>query len=936
MFVLRINFLIIFFFCSIFIQEDVYGLAPSSSVQASPDLLINDLFEVCDKSSTYKNKIKEDENFYKNEKYSVLLRVPSFWAFLWLIIFIPIFIITKYNLICLIIIAIALAPFAYKTYLYISKKINKNVELFIDNLLHSLPFLFVSFFILFVTGVLNFMEIEGFETLKKILFVIDLIGVILFALPIIWDGFVSLIRGLEDFWNGNSFLSQVGDQVLKGMALFILLLVPVLVPAFPSEIAFVALIGIVIKVIERFQGNIIKIKDSFNKNFKKNMNSEIKLINEKGEIKKVLLEELQENPNDYKDFFVKVDINERVPEIEGEIYKTDDDNTWGDKSFVTGEATEYYLQKGDKISEGIIIRNGGVRIKVTSIGEDTDLGKIKTLLNKNSLEKFPEVKVVLNRLAKVFFVLIIFLAVIGPIVTGKWRVSVAVLITISSCPLMIGVPLAFSAAIRNMSSKGLFILDNSSFITNNVFIFDKTGTLTKGCLPGFRMLDIWTEDVSTLDEDREELQDKLLLKAAKLEMPLKDINFYSNVIVNKAFFRCSRADLLSEKGVESFVHGNGYVTGTVDDQDLFLGSIRSFQEHRFVDLDKTHAFLEKAEEMAKSGRTPMIFYDRKNNKFLAIFSVKEILRDDIETFVNKIKILSKKRFLHRFYNFFSRLLFRFEAYPSKTLSLVLSGDTKDSVKHLLKEGKTGITFGISEANSYEKTLFISWIKSKENMAKVLTHLDLDKNTYVFTWKEFKEKFLISETGSESQERNHVLKENKTTGENNLFMIGDGPNDSLPLGKVNTAVSFGQGSVFAKFSASVLIQDQKNVFKLLTKFFTLKRNTWVVVFINLFVGVILWNVVLLVLIYLEILHPVAEVIMHFVNLFMVIGVTAFLLPIRAMCKDILLSKKHRKNKDKQVDFKTLLESDERSTKDDDPEKKIDRKVFRTQRSLERFA
>lgn len=162
-----------------------------------------------------------------------------------------------------------------------------------------------------------------------------------------------------------------------------------------------------------------------------------------------------------------------------------------DTSALTGESLPREIEEGEDIVSGSVNINSTLKVKVTSLYEDSAVARILKLVEESGAKKAPAEKFI-TRFSKVYTPIVCFsalaLALIPPILLGdpfaKW-VYRALVFLVASCPcaLVISVPLAFFAAIGRLSKDGL-IIKGANHIEDMAGVdriaFDKTGSLTKG------------------------------------------------------------------------------------------------------------------------------------------------------------------------------------------------------------------------------------------------------------------------------------------------------------------------------------------------------------------------------------------------------------------------------------------------------------------------
>ena len=156
-----------------------------------------------------------------------------------------------------------------------------------------------------------------------------------------------------------------------------------------------------------------------------------------------------------------------------------------DYRLVSGESDLQKFSPGERIFAGGMQRGGRLELLALKEVHESSLARIWS--HQDTLDPVAGIENLLDRIAKVFTVVILILAVITFFIwkdTSLGRaleLSCAVLIVACPCALALSAPLTLSAALRHLSKAG-FYLKTAQFIEKfariDTFVFDKTGTLT--------------------------------------------------------------------------------------------------------------------------------------------------------------------------------------------------------------------------------------------------------------------------------------------------------------------------------------------------------------------------------------------------------------------------------------------------------------------------
>lgn len=203
-------------------------------------------------------------------------------------------------------------------------------------------------------------------------------------------------------------------------------------------------------------------------------------FDELGEIERVPVEAL--SPGD----LVEVRVGDALP-ADGLVTEG---ATQLDESLLTGESAGVRVVVGDSVPAGAINLTGPIRLRVTSTGHETRVGKLSALVEEASLSRTPLVDLA-NRASGVFLLVVVMVA-LGTLVawwsSGVERAvdhTIALLIVACPCALGLATPLTIAVAIGQAARAGFLIRSGDVFellSQRGTIWLDKTGTLTTGRL----------------------------------------------------------------------------------------------------------------------------------------------------------------------------------------------------------------------------------------------------------------------------------------------------------------------------------------------------------------------------------------------------------------------------------------------------------------------
>lgn len=159
-----------------------------------------------------------------------------------------------------------------------------------------------------------------------------------------------------------------------------------------------------------------------------------------------------------------------------------------DESLLTGESTPVARGPGQPVVAGSLNGPGALRVRVTAVLRDTQLGRILRLVEDAQASKAP-IQSLADRVVPWFVAATLLLAVLTA--TLWWRADPAtallaatsVLIVTCPCAFGLATPMAMAVATGTAARHGILIkqgaaLERLAAVTQ--VVFDKTGTLTRG------------------------------------------------------------------------------------------------------------------------------------------------------------------------------------------------------------------------------------------------------------------------------------------------------------------------------------------------------------------------------------------------------------------------------------------------------------------------
>ena len=296
---------------------------------------------------------------------------------------------------------------------------------------------------------------------------------------------------------------------------------------------------------------------------------------------------------------VLVKPGEKIP-LDGTVIEG---NSSIDTSSLTGEALPKDVEAGDGVISGCINLSGVIKIKVTSMFEESTVSKILEMVENASSRKAP-VENFITKFAKYYTPVVVFsavaLAIIPPLVIADATFSTwiyrALLFLVVSCPcaLVISIPMSFFSGIGAASARGVLVKGGNylQILSKvNTVIFDKTGTLTTG---KFKVDKICGDN-----------PDELLALAAACEQ-------YSNHPIAVSIKEAYKGDIYTADDVQE-IAGRG-IKATIDGKEVYAGNAKLMHELNISNLPEV------------TGTT--LVHLAYSDKYLGYISVTDTIKED--------------------------------------------------------------------------------------------------------------------------------------------------------------------------------------------------------------------------------------------------------------------------------------------------------------------
>lgn len=291
---------------------------------------------------------------------------------------------------------------------------------------------------------------------------------------------------------------------------------------------------------------------------------------------------------------------------------------------LTGESIPVDKEAGDMVSAATLNQSGFLKCEATRVGEDTTLSQIIQMVSDAAATKAPIAKVA-DQVSGIFVPVVIGIAIITFVIwllcgqTSGYALARAISVLVISCPCALG--LATPVAIMVGNGLGarhgiLFKTAASLEETGKVEIvaLDKTGTITSG---EPKVTDVLPCEGITETE--------LLKQAYALEK--KSEHPLAGAIRDYAKMQGIEAEEVS--GFQA-LPGNG-LTAVCGNAKLAGGNVRFIAGQAEVEAAKQ----ERAEELAKEGKTPLYF--AKDGKLTGIIAVADVIKKESPQAVSQLQ-----------------------------------------------------------------------------------------------------------------------------------------------------------------------------------------------------------------------------------------------------------------------------------------------------------
>ena len=353
-----------------------------------------------------------------------------------------------------------------------------------------------------------------------------------------------------------------------------------------------------------------------------------------------------------------------------------------DESVLTGESIPVDKSVGDLVSAATMNHSGFIKCRASRVGEDTTFSQIVKMVSDAAASKAPIAKIA-DRVSGVFVPVVITIAIIVMIVwliIGRgvgFALGRAISVLVISCPCALG--LATPVAIMVGNGKGarngiLFKTATALELAGKTKIvaLDKTGTITKG-----------QPEVTDIFGDESLLQIAYSMEKMS-EHPL------AKAIVKKA--ENEEITCLSSKNLK--IYPGGGVTADIEGRTVFGGNAEFIKQY----VDIPDEMIDKADRLAKNGKTPMYFADGEH--FLGVIGVADRIKEDSLDAILELKKLGIRVIMLTGDNHITARAIGEQVAVSEVISGVKPDEKESVISQLQEDGVvTMVGDGINDAPS---------------------------------------------------------------------------------------------------------------------------------------------------------------------------------------------------------------------------------------------
>ncbi len=343
-------------------------------------------------------------------------------------------------------------------------------------------------------------------------------------------------------------------------------------------------------------------------------------------------------------------------------------NSVVDESMLTGESLPVEKGINDFVYGATINKNGFLKCKVTSIGEDTVLSKIIQTVTDASASKAPIAKIA-DKIAGVFVPTVIIIAFITGIswfiIDNNFSVAFerAISVLVISCPCSLGLatPVAIMVGSGVGAKKGILFKNAAALEETakiSTIVFDKTGTITNGKPV--------VTDVLSINKD-------LLRYAYSIE------KMSEHPLANAINMEAQKNNIIPFETYDFNNHIGKGISCKIDNKILRAGN------YDFINIKINDETYNLTQKLSNEGKTVLFF--ALDDEFLGAIAVADTLKVDSKKTIRSLKKAGYKIYMLTGDNELTAKAIANSVDIDNVYANVLPQDKADIINTLKRDGK---------------------------------------------------------------------------------------------------------------------------------------------------------------------------------------------------------------------------------------------------------
>lgn len=307
------------------------------------------------------------------------------------------------------------------------------------------------------------------------------------VVPFYVSGGIALVATL--FGGYTRFVSGFRDLYHRKITVNVFVTVALIATMAVGQFLSAALIVFIMAVVGAFESYTL---DKTKKNIRSLLNFAPKMANVRRGTEEVAMLAAEVQIGD----IVVIRPGERIP-VDGIVT---DGASSVNQAPITGESVPVEKTVGSDVFSATMNETGHLEVRTTRVGEDTTLARIVHLVEGAQGTRAP-IQGIADRFTTWFLPVVLVIAAIGYLLSGKVLVFVSILLVACPCAFAIATPTAVTAGISNLARRGVLIKGGSFLELSgklDTLLVDKTGTFTLGrpkvveviSLPGYQEADV--------------------------------------------------------------------------------------------------------------------------------------------------------------------------------------------------------------------------------------------------------------------------------------------------------------------------------------------------------------------------------------------------------------------------------------------------------------